>query len=321
MLDTIEVLVTRVIAEAQGVKSWELAREDGSPLPSFTAGAHIDLKLANGLVRSYSLCNSQDEANRYLIAVNNDPQSRGGSKFIHDMLGLGDLVSISAPRNHFPLVEDAGHVVFVAGGIGITPIYSMIQRLEALGRSWELHYSARTKEMCAFRSQFEVLEQRRPGRVHFNFDHEPGGRMIDLKDVLAKSDANAHFYCCGPAPMLQAFEDAAKALGLPSPQIHVEYFTAMQEAATDGGFTVELARSKRSFFVSAGKTILETLLDNDVDVPSSCTQGFCGTCETAVIEGIPDHRDSVLSSEDQATNRTMMICCSGSKSEKLVLDL
>jgi tetrachlorobenzoquinone reductase len=321
MFDTIEVLVTAVRAEAQGIASWVLARADGTALPSFTAGAHIDLKLANGLVRSYSLCNSPDEGNRYIIAINNDPQSRGGSKFIHDTLRVGDLVNISAPRNNFPLVEDADHIVFIAGGIGITPIYSMIQRLESLGRSWELHYSARRKEMCAFRTQFELLELRRPGRVRFNFDHEPGGRMLDLNEIIANSNADAHLYCCGPSPMLRAFENAAQALGRRSAQIHVEYFTAVQEAATKGGFTVELARSKKSFFVPPGKTILRTLLDNDVDVPNSCSEGICGTCETAVIAGIPDHRDSVLSPEDRAVNRTMMICCSGSKSEKIVLDL
>jgi vanillate O-demethylase ferredoxin subunit len=290
-------------------------------LPPFTAGTHIDLHLANGLVRSYSLCNSQEEQHRYVVAINRHLQSRGGSSFIHDTLKSGDRIKISPPRNNFALVEDAHHVVFIAGGIGITPIFSMIQRLEKLGRSWELHYSARLRQTCAFKDRIEILEQQRPGRVHFNFDQEPGGKMTDIKAVISMVPADAHLYCCGPNPMLQAFEAAANELGRPKGQVHVEYFTAKEEAAVAGGFTVVLARSKKSFEIMPGKTILDTLVENDVDVPSSCKEGICGTCETPVLEGIPDHRDSVLSPEDQATNRTMMICCSGSKTAKLVLDL
>jgi ferredoxin-NADP reductase len=321
MPDSIEVLVASVTHEAQGIQSWEFRRSDRCELPPFTAGTHIDLHLANGLVRSYSLCNSQDEQHRYVVAINRDLQSRGGSSFIHATLKSGDRITISPPRNNFPLVEDAHHVVFIAGGIGITPIFSMIQRLEKLGRSWELHYSARLRQMCAFKERLEALEQQKPGRVHFNFDQEPGGKLTDIKAVISTVPADAHLYCCGPNPMLQAFEAAANELGRPRGQVHVEYFTAKEEAAVAGGFTVVLARSKKSFEILPGKTILDTLIENDVDVPSSCKEGICGTCETPVLEGIPDHRDSVLSPEDQATNRTMMICCSGSKTAKLVLDL
>ena len=315
---TIRVVVAAVTHEASGIAAWEFRPADGAELPPFTAGAHLDLHLANGMVRSYSLCNSQDERQRYVVAINNDPASRGGSRFVHETLRPGDRLEISAPRNNFPLVEDASHVVFIAGGIGITPIYSMIQRLEKLGRSWELHYSTRVVEMCAFRKQLEALEALKPGRVHFNFDQGPGGRITDLNALIAKLPADAHYYCCGPTPMLKAFERACSENGR---QAHVEYFTPKEEASVAGGFTVVLKRSGRSFVISPGKSILAELLDNRVDVTYSCTQGVCGTCETKVLEGIPDHRDSVLTEEEQASNTSMMICCSGSRTPLLVLDL
>lgn len=321
MSERIEVTVTSVTPEAEGIHSWEFRRPDGGELPPFEAGAHVDLWLANGLVRSYSLCNPQSDRDRYVVAINKDPQSRGGSKFIHDKLKSGEQIAISAPRNNFRLVEDAAHVVFIAGGIGITPIYCMIQRLEELGRSWELHYSARLRTMCAFRAQLEALERQKPGRVHLNFDHEAGGRMTNVRELIGTVPSDAHLYCCGPVPLLQAFEAATKDLGWRQSQVHVEYFTAKDDAAVEGGFTVVLARSQQSFVIPPGQTILETLMENGVDVPSSCQEGICGTCETKVLEGVPDHRDSVLSPEDQATNQTMMICCSGSKTSKLVLDL
>ena len=321
MQDNIEVLVKSITHEALGINAWELRRPDGGELPPFTAGSHIGLHLANGMVRSYSLCNSQHERDRYVIAINRDPRSSGGSRFIHEALRAGDTIHISPPRNNFPLVENASHVVFIAGGIGITPLYSMIQRLEQLGCSWELHYSARVSQMCAFKAQLDTLEKKRPGRVHFNFDQEPGGRMTDLGALIAEAPADAHLYCCGPNPMLKAFEGAAQALGRPPAQVHVEYFAAREEAVVGGGFTVVLARSNKRFDIAPGKTILDTLLDNRLDVPFSCRQGVCGACEVRVLEGVPDHRDSLLSPEEQASNETMMICCSGSKSPSLVLDI
>ena len=317
----LEVLVKKVACEAQGIGVWEFEAISGEDLPPFTAGAHIDLHLPNGLVRSYSLCNSQDEHHRYVVAINKDAHGRGGSKLIHETLRAGDRLKITTPHNNFPLVEDAKHVVFIAGGIGITPIYGMIQRLEQLGGSWELHYSTRVPEMCAFKSKLEMLEAYRPDRVHFNFDHLPGGKVLDLDRLIGTLPFDAHYYCCGPGPMLRAFEGACIAAGIPSGQVHVEYFTAREAASTEGGFTVVLQRSGKSFDVSSGNTILDVLLANDVVVPYSCTQGVCATCETRVIDGIPDHRDSVLSPEEQASNKTMMICCSGSKSKKLVLDI
>jgi vanillate O-demethylase ferredoxin subunit len=319
--DLIDVLVKSVINEAFNINAWEFRRVDDGELPPFTAGAHIDLRLANGLVRSYSLCNSQTDRHRYVVAINKDASSRGGSKFIHDTLKAGDRIKISSPRNNFALIEDAKHTVFIAGGIGITPIWSMIQRLEDLGRSWEIHYSTRLRHMCAFKEHLELLEKQKPRRVNFTFDQEPGGKMIDLLALMTKVPADAHLYCCGPGTMLKAFEVAAKDAGRPQDHVHLEYFAAKEAAAVDGGFTVVLQRSNKSFVVRRGKTILETLLENSIDVAFSCTEGVCGTCATSVIEGVPDHRDAILTASERASNKTMLICCSGSKTSRLVLDL
>ena len=321
MTDSIEVVVASITHAAEGINIWDFRRADGGDLPPFTAGAHVDLRLSNGLVRSYSLCNSQDERHRYVVAINRDPASRGGSTFIHDTLRAGDRMKITPPRNNFPLIEDAPQTVLIAGGIGITPIWSMIQRLESLGRSWELHYSARVRQACAFRAELERLEARRCGRVHFNFDREPGGHMTDLDALIARVPSDTHLYCCGPVPMLASFEAACKRAARPQASVHVEYFTSRDVAAATGGFLVVLKRTGKNIEVPAGSTILDALLANGIDTAFSCTDGICGTCETRVLEGIPDHRDAVLSPSERTSNKTMMICCSGSKTDKLVLDL
>jgi vanillate O-demethylase ferredoxin subunit len=192
----------------------------------------------------------------------------------------------------------------------------MCQRMEDLGRSWELFYSARTRRNAAL---LDRLQPFGPEKVHLSFDHEPGGTMLDLARIVASKPPDLHFYCCGPIPMLSAFERATASL--PPERVHVEYFSARDAPASGGGFTVELARSGRRIAVPAGKTILDALLDGGVAVPSSCKEGVCGSCEVAVLEGVPDHRDLVLSKDERSRNRSMMICCSGSRSERLVLDL
>jgi vanillate O-demethylase ferredoxin subunit len=320
-VEYVDVVVAAVERQANGISSWEFRRADGRALPPFTAGAHIDLHLSNGLSRSYSLCNSQDDRDRYVVAINRDPASRGGSTLIHDTLKPGNRITISAPRNHFPLVEDAGHVVLIAGGIGITPIFCMIQRIESLGRSWELWYSCRQRNMCAFRERLEALELAKPGRVHFNFDKEPGGGMLDLEQVIAGTPQHAHLYCCGPNPMLRAFEAAATEVGRPRDHVHVEYFAAKEEAALGGGYSVACARSGVEFRIEHGQSILDAMIVANIEIAYSCSEGICGTCECKVLEGVPDHRDSVLTPDEQAANDRMMVCCSGSQSARLVLDI
>lgn len=322
MNDAITPLRLRVHSvtwEAEGVFSYELRDPERAALPAFTAGAHVDLHLSNGMVRSYSLVNGQDERLRYVIAVQKDRASRGGSTWVHEKLRTGDLVAVSAPRNNFPLAEDAAHSLLIAGGIGITPLWCMMQRIAALGRGATLYYCVRTRKEAAFCEPIAALAEKAGIEVVFNFDGEPGGKMLDIAGVVARAASGTHLYCCGPVPMLDAFEAATEEL--PRERVHVEYFTPKEAPAAEGGFTVVLAKTGRSFQILPGKTILETLLDAGVNVASSCLEGVCGTCETRVLEGTPDHRDVVLTESERKASKTMMICCSGSKTERLVLDL
>jgi tetrachlorobenzoquinone reductase len=315
----VQVRVKRISFEADNIHSYELISPNGGDLAPFTAGSHIDLHLPNGMIRSYSLVNDQNERNRYVIAVNNDAASRGGSKLIHETMRVGDVITITHPRNNFVLQEDADHSVLIAGGIGITPLLSMIRRLEALGRSWELFYAARTRLTAPFLDDLKNLRPDVHPNLHLNFDGEPLAQMLDLSAIVKAARPDAHLYCCGPVPMLEAFEIAT--VDRPSGHVHVEYFKAREKPAMEGGFEVKLARSERTIAVQAGQTILDALLEAGISVNYACAEGVCGTCETRVIEGMPDHRDLFLSKEEQEANKTIMICCSGSKSPKLILDI
>jgi vanillate O-demethylase ferredoxin subunit len=315
----IEIRVHATRFEANGVLSFDLRPPDGTELPAFTAGSHIDLHLPNGLIRNYSLVNSQDERHRYVIAVSLDRNSRGGSRYLFETQLVGQNLTISAPRNNFALVEDANTVVLIAGGIGITPLYCMTQRLEALGRNWTLYYGARDRASCAFRRELQALETARPGRVHFNFDVEDG-HMLDVARVVAEAPADAHLYGCGPLPMLEIYKAAAA--GHDPDTVHLEYFSAPEPPpATNEAFTVELKSSGQTFEIAPGQSILDVLLDAGIAAPFSCGAGECGSCVVQVYEGEPEHRDCVLSDRERASNKLMMICVSGSKTKKLVIDL
>lgn len=317
--DLLQLQLRSITYESAGILSFELRLPNGSDLPTFTAGAHVDVQLPGGLTRSYSLVNAQSERHRYVIAVNRDAASRGGSRFMHEALKVGAMLAVSVPRNNFPLVEDAPASVFIAGGVGITPILCMLERLTALQRPWVLHYCARTRQSAAFLDRLHELRVAQAGEVHLNFDHGSVSNMLNIGSVVDAAPVGAHLYCCGPIPMLEAFE---KACGkLPSQQVHVEYFAAKDLPAAEGGFVVELARSGKLIPIARGMTILDALLDAGVDASYSCMEGVCAACETKVLAGIPDHKDLVLTKEEQASNRVMMICCSGSKTDRLVLDL
>lgn len=309
-----DVRLTAATSAARGTTLYRLARTDGRTLPSATAGSHIDLHLPIGLIRQYSLILGAEPSYEYVIGVKLDEQSRGGSVYIHNNLRIGSTIKISMPRNHFPLNEQAGHSVLIAGGIGITPIFSMVQRLIQLGRPWDLYYACRSRADMAFLDALNDLPQ-----AHLHFDDERNGAHMDLRDIVSRAPANAHHYCCGPLPLMAAFEAASAALR--PQQVHVEYFTPKEAPTLNGEFTVRLARSGQTLRVPEGRSILEVVEDVGVMVEHSCTEGICGTCETKVLGGIPDHRDSVLTAAEQAANNTMMICCSRSKSEELVLDL
>jgi len=312
--EVIEVRLTAIRYAARDTNIFELSHPGGAPLPAYSPGAHIDLHLPNGLIRQYSLLDPEPDPACYRIGVKRDPASRGGSRYVHDELRVGRTLRISPPRNNFPLVEDAAHVVLFAGGIGITPIWCMVQRLERLGRSWELHYACRTRADMAF---LEPLAERPNAYLHF--DDESQGTYLDIAAIVVAAPAGAHFYCCGPTPMLQAFEAATA--DRPRAQLHVEYFTPKPAPARSGGFVVELARSGRELVIPEGKSILAVLLDAGIDVDYSCELGICGACEQRVLSGIPEHRDAILTEEEQASNTKVMICCAGCKSERLVLDL
>ena len=316
---TMQIRVKRISYEAENINSYELVAPDGGDLAAFTAGSHVDVHLPDGMIRSYSLVNDQNERARYVIAVHRDAAGRGGSRQLHDTVRAGDVVTISHPRNNFVLEENATHSVLIAGGIGITPLVSMARRLEALGRSWELFYAARTRGAAAFLDELNALRLDIRSSLHLHFDQEKSGRLLDLPAIVEDAPANAHLYCCGPVPMLEAFEAAA--VGRPDAYVHVEYFKPKEPPAIEGGFEVRLARSNRTIVVEPGKTILDALLEAGIAASFACTEGVCGTCETRVIEGTPDHRDLYLTKEEQQANRTMMICCSGSKSSTLVLDV
>lgn len=315
----VDVLVHAVTREAKGVHSFDMRPLDGGLLPPFTAGAHIDLHLPNGLVRSYSLVNTPSERHRYLVAVSRNAKSAGGSRFLFEQPMVGETVKISLPRNNFSLVEGAPEVVLIAGGIGITPLYCMIQRLEEIGARWRLFYGARERASAAFRLELEKLESAKPGRVHFKFDLEDGG-MLDVAAAVASAQVQAHLYCCGPLPMLDAFKAAAA--GRPAATVHLEYFAAPTVGTPSGdAFTVTVVSSGQTYEIPQGRTILDVLIDQGIYAACSCRAGVCGACEVGVLSGEPDHKDFVLSDAERAANKKMMICVSGSKSSNLLLDL
>lgn len=318
MSTMIPLRLQRIHEAALGVKAFELVHADGLPLAPVEAGAHIELQLPVQLQRSYSLLNAPGETHRYQIAVHRTPDSAGGSRFMHESLQVGDVIPTSAPRNHFPLDETAKHSCLIAGGIGITPMLAMAHRLTALGHSWELHYCARTPSHAAFADEIRALATQSGNACHFHFDQIPNGKPLDMATLVRQLPEHTHFYCCGPRGMLEGFEAATAHC---QERRHLEYFSAKAEADVSGGFQIELARSGMTLNVPAGKSILDVVLDAGITVTTSCREGICGSCETRIISGEADHRDALLSPQEQAQNQSMMICCSGSKCAKLVLDL
>ena len=310
-----DVRLRSIVWTSLDVSLFEFASIRGGALPAASAGSHIDVVIPNGEIRQYSVLRTGSLGDSFWIAVKREPESRGGSAWLHEQARVGQMFQISAPRNLFPLDETAAHSLLVAGGIGITPILAMAEQLDRLGLSWEMHYS------CRSRDHAPLLDALAPfgDRVRLRFDDEHPGTFLDLEGLIAAAPPASHFYCCGPKPMLAAYEAAAS--HLPQDRVHLEYFSAKQEAAIDGGFIVELSRSGKELFVPPGKTILEVVGEAGVRVSHSCQEGVCGSCETGVISGRPDHRDSVLSTGERERGDVMMICCSGSLGERLVLDL
>jgi ferredoxin-NADP reductase len=300
---------------ADGVVSLRLADSVGAPVPRWTPGSHIDLVLDDELVRQYSLCGEQSDDSSLLVAVLREPGGRGGSIRVHDKIELGDTIGVKGPRNHFELV-DANSYLFVAGGIGITPVIPMLRSVESAGKPWQLLYGGRSRESMAFASE---LGDAYGDRVSLRPQDEFG--LLDLVSALDAVAAGTAVYCCGPEPLLQAMETACGARA--DVTLHVERFSpkAQPSGAVDRSFEVELKGSGQTISVSAGQSILDAVLDAGVNADFSCREGTCGTCEVAVLGGRPDHRDSVLGPEEQEVGDAMMICVSRSHDPTLIIDL
>lgn len=309
-MDTLAV--TEKTEVADGVVSLVLAHPDGLRLPDWTPGSHIDLVLPDGTVRQYSLCGDRWDAHTYRVGVLREPDGRGGSAYVHDRLRVGDRVGVGGPRNHFPLVPSPRYL-FVAGGIGITPLLPMIRQASLLGADWDLVYGGRRRASMAF------VDELGSSGVHLVPEDEQG--LIDLPSWLGTPREGVRVYCCGPAPLLDAVEKACAAW--PPHSLRVERFTAQEQGAPvrSTPFEVELARTGATVTVPPSVSVLEAVRAAGADVLSSCREGTCGTCETGVVDGTPDHRDSILDDADRAAGDCMFVCVSRSIGDRLVLDL
>jgi ferredoxin-NADP reductase len=307
-----DVVVTAVSKPAEDVVELTLAHPDGSPLPGWTPGAHVDLVLDQDTVRQYSLCGSPSDPKQLKVAVLLAPDTRGGSKRCHG-LAEGATVRIRGPRNHFPLVS-APRYLFVAGGIGITPLLPMIEEADAAGADWHLHYGGRSRASMAYLDRLAQYGE----RVTVVPQDEAG--MLDLDTILATPDDRTLVYCCGPEPLLQAVEE--RCAGWPSGALHLERFSpkVVEREGADTSFELVLQRSGITTTVAADTTVLQAMRDAGVSVLASCMEGTCGTCETEVVEGEIDHRDSVLDAEEQESGEVMMVCVSRCRGSRLVLD-
>ncbi|HZP79657.1 MAG TPA: PDR/VanB family oxidoreductase [Pseudolabrys sp.] len=312
----LQLKVARKEEVARGIHVFELRDPAGDPLPAFTAGAHVALRTPNGLERKYSLCNDPAERERYVLAVQREAEGRGGSIALVDATQVGDLLTVSAPINDFPLPERATDFIFIAGGIGITPILAMIRRLQALpDKRFKLYYCSRSPEMTAFLNELSVPELN--GKVVIHHDGGDPTRAFDFWPILEERKNRAHVLCCGPRGLMQAVRDTSG--HWPSTAVHFEAFSEPERTKPDDtAIIVRLAKSGEEIEVPVGTTILEALRAHGLDVPSSCETGTCGTCRTKLLDGEADHRDLVLAEHERGNN--IMICVSRARSPKLTID-
>jgi vanillate O-demethylase ferredoxin subunit len=316
----LSVRVARKTQEALDICSFELVAADGGALPAFAAGAHLDVHLPSGLMRQYSLCNAPGETHRYLIAVLRDAASRGGSLAMHDVVVEGQVLRISAPKNHFPLHEGAARSLLLAGGIGITPILAMVELLSAGGAAFDMHYCTRSAERTAFVPR--IAQSPFAQQVHHHYDDGATAQKLDLAVLLYEPQPGVHVYVCGPRGFLDAVLSTARAQGWPEGQLHYEFFSAeVVHLDTDASFEVKIASSGKVIVVPKDQSVTQALAAAGVEILTSCEQGVCGTCLTRVLSGTPDHKDGYLTPEEQAANDQFLPCCSRSKSGGLVLDL
>ncbi len=309
----VDLVVRDADQVAQDVVAMTLAHPGGEALPDWTPGAHIDLILGDGLTRQYSLCGRTEDTDSWRVAVLRAPDSRGGSKAVHS-LGAGSTVRVRGPRNHFPVVAATSYL-FVAGGIGITPLLAMIYEVEAAGAAWELHYGGRSTASMAFLEELAQFGD----RVHLVPEDEAG--RLDLDEILGVPRADTLVYTCGPEPLLAAVEE--RCVAWPAGSLHLERFSARktEEPSEESSFELVLQRSGKTMTVPEDKTVFEVVREAGVSVLGSCLEGICGTCETEVVDGQVDHRDSILDEDERESNEVMMICVSRCTSARLVLDL
>jgi len=309
-----DLVVERVDHVAQDVVAITMADPAGGVLPAWTPGAHVDLILDPDLVRQYSLCGHPSDSRTIRIGVLKTPDSRGGSIAVHERVGTGSIVRVRGPRNHFPLVQ-APRYLFVAGGIGITPLLPMMAEATAAGADWSLLYGGRTRASMAFLDELEQYGD----RMRLAPQDEVG--LLDLDSWLAEPREDTLVYCCGPEGLLSAVEQ--RCASWPAGALHLERFApkAVRTTGADRGFELVLARSGITLTVGSDTSVFDAVQAAGVSVLGSCHEGICGTCEQIVLEGEVDHRDSILSEDERASNETMMICVSRSLSDRLTLDL
>ena len=316
---TLELRVRSVTYETDDILSFELVDPQGRELPGFDAGAHVDVHVARGLVRQYSLAGDPAERRRYRIAVLNEPMGRGGSKAMHETVRAGRMVTVSAPRNHFPLARAAKRHLLLAGGIGVTPMMAMVATLAAEDAEWQMHYCTRSPEKTAFRERLEPFVG--AGRVVYHHDGGDPRNGLDIPAVLRSVEPGTHLYYCGPPGFMSAA--AAGARHWPENTVHFEFFSAPADKPRDARenrpFQVRLKSTGDVLHVPADKSIVEVLRENGHYVDTSCEDGFCGTCLTPYVEGEPEHRDTVLDEDDR--RKYVLICCARAKSPVLVLDI
>ena len=312
---TMPLRVTRNDLIADGIHILEFRDATGKQLPEFSAGAHIAVRVPNGLLRKYSLCNDPAERDRYQIAVKREDNGRGGSCSLIDDVKAGDELTVTAPVNDFGLPPRAQDFLFIAGGIGVTPIMAMIRQVASEGRRFRLFYCSRSPETTAFRE--ELSEPQFKDTVTIHYDQGDPSRSLDLRAILAERKNREHLYCCGPRPLMEAVR--AMTDHWSSTAVHFEAFSeAETHKAGDTPFRVKLARSGAVLDIPTNKTILEALREHGLEVPSSCETGTCGTCRTKLLEGEADHRDLVLADHERRDN--IMICVSRARGDEITID-
>jgi ferredoxin-NADP reductase len=310
-----DLTIERRDEAADGVVALTLVDPSGAELPEWSPGAHVDLVLSPQLTRQYSLCGSTRDRRSYRIGVLRDPKSRGGSQHVHDQLQQGATVRVRGPRNHFPFIDSAEYL-FIAGGIGITPMLPMIASAEAVGADWRLVYGGRNRESMAFLDELAGYGD----RVTVHPQDEAG--HLPLSTLLAEPREDVHIYSCGPGPLLDALESASA--HWPAGSLHTERFAAKDVPVSAGAldsFEVVCQRSGITLKIGSGQSILDVATEAGVKVLASCRAGVCGTCDVDVLDGQPDHRDSVLSAAEKESNEFMLVCVSRSLSSRLVLDM